>query len=97
MIDLNKLDKKLSNKTFNVWTYNNKYHFDKKNYYVVLNVIKRDFEGIYLYLEKETKIPKTSNYKQIIKYINNFKKEFKKHWLNKNKDWFKIYTLTDQN
>ena len=95
MINVNKLDKKLSTKTFNVWVYKNKYKTDLDNYYIVVNVIKRDKEGFKVYLEKETKIPKTKNYKQIIKYINNFKKEFKKQWLNKNKDWFDFYVLTD--
>ena len=55
----------------------------------------KNIEKIILFWEKETKIPKTRNYKQIIKYVNNFKKEFKKQWLDKNKDWFNFYLLID--
>lgn len=95
MINLTKLDKKLSTKTFNVWVYENKYNCDLKSYYIVLNVIKRDKEGINIYLEKETSISKNTKYKHLTKFINSFKKDFKKQWLNKNKDWFNIYTLID--
>lgn len=95
MINVDKLDKKLSTKTFNVWVYKNKYQNDPENYYIVLNVIKIDKEGINVYLEKELSISKKTNYKTLIKFINNLKKEFKKQWLNKNKDWFNFYTLID--
>ena len=95
MINVNKLDKKLSTKTFNVWVYKNKYKTDLDNYYIVFNVIKWDKEGIKVYLEKETSISKNTTYKNLIKFINNFKKEFKKQWLNKNKDWFNFYVLID--
>lgn len=95
MINLTKLDKKLSTKTFNVWVYENKYKCDLENYYIVLNVIKRDKEAINIYLEKEISISKNTKYKHLTKFINSFKKEFKKQWLNKNQGWFNIYTLID--
>ena len=92
MINFNKLGKKLSNKTFNVWIYSHKYKNNLKNYYIVLNIIKRDYEGIYMYVEKETKITKQAKYKQIVKFVNNLKKEFKTNLLNENRDWFNLYT-----
>ena len=95
MINTYKLDKKLSTKTFNVWIYENKYNSDLNSYYIVINVVKRDQEGINVYLEKETQIAKKTNYKNLVKFINNFKKDFKKQWLNKNKDWFHLYRLID--
>lgn len=92
MINLNKLDKKLTTKNFNVWVYPNKHKNDLKNYYIVLNIIKIDNEGIYMYVEKETKITKQAKYKQIVKFVNDFKKEFKTNLLNENKEWFDLYT-----